>query len=167
MPDPTDPRLPASDRPDDRRRAVDPMDPAAWAELGLVELDGDTGRRDVVLMPTGAFVLARDACLPDGSRGRDHVMGVNGLDPDLLPFRDSDPGPVDARPANCAAATWHCGSRRMVNTSWPPKRRGPAVAMARSNTPRNRIDHEEMPGGASSRRPAIGGSTRSRPTRPP
>ena len=41
---------------DDFRRAVEPMDPAVWAELGLVELEGDSARRSVMLLPSEGFL---------------------------------------------------------------------------------------------------------------
>ncbi len=52
------------------------MDPAAWAGLGLVELEGEFARPTVALLPTEGFVVAYDADLPGGDTRRDHVMGV-------------------------------------------------------------------------------------------
>jgi predicted RNA methylase len=61
---------------EDFRRAVEPMDPAGWSELGLVELDGDTARRGVMLKPSEGLIIANDGVLPDGRLRRDYVMGV-------------------------------------------------------------------------------------------
>jgi hypothetical protein len=58
------------------RRAVEPMDPAGWVELGLVELDGDSARRVVILKPSQGLIIAHDCSLPDGTQRRDHVLGV-------------------------------------------------------------------------------------------
>ncbi|MGP0066099.1 MAG: methyltransferase [Isosphaeraceae bacterium] len=61
---------------EDFRRAVEPMDPADWGELGLVELGGDAARRGVMLKPSEGLIIANDGVLPDGRLRRDYVMGV-------------------------------------------------------------------------------------------
>jgi SAM-dependent methyltransferase len=58
------------------RRAVEPMDPTDWGELGLIELEGDAARRAVMLKPSEGLILANDGFEPDGSLRRDHVLGV-------------------------------------------------------------------------------------------
>ncbi len=58
------------------RRAVEPMEPADWGELGLVETEGDSVRRAVMLKPSEGLILAHDGALPDGTKRRDHVLGV-------------------------------------------------------------------------------------------
>jgi SAM-dependent methyltransferase len=61
---------------EDFRRAVEPMEPAVWAELGLVEADGDRVRRRVVLRPHEGVIVAHDFAQPDGNNRSDHVLGI-------------------------------------------------------------------------------------------
>jgi hypothetical protein len=63
---------------DDFRRAVEPTDPAVWAELGLVEAEGDLVRRRVAVRPVQGLILAHDCPSPDGGIRGDYVLGVTG-----------------------------------------------------------------------------------------
>jgi predicted RNA methylase len=58
------------------RRAIEPMDPAAWAGLGLIEREGDTVRRRVMFLPYGELVIAHDFPPHEGGAHRDQVLGV-------------------------------------------------------------------------------------------
>jgi SAM-dependent methyltransferase len=60
------------------RAAVEPLGPADLAELGLIEINGDTAVRVLALVPSEGFILASDCLLTDGEMRRDHVMGVSG-----------------------------------------------------------------------------------------
>jgi predicted RNA methylase len=59
-------------------RAAQPMDPADWAGLGLVDIHGQTVQRAVVLKPCEGLIIAYDCTLPDGSQRYDHVLGLTG-----------------------------------------------------------------------------------------
>ena len=61
---------------DTLRRAVAPMGPAEWAELGLVSFEGTTARTAVALRCTEGLVIAHDRPLDDGGKRHDHVLGV-------------------------------------------------------------------------------------------
>jgi SAM-dependent methyltransferase len=123
-------------------RAVHPVDPAVWSELGLVELEGDLARRRVTLLPSGDFLIAHDAVLPDGSVRRDHVMGVTDSTRSLssMMVRPSarwtlDLGTGCGYLALLAAAQ----SQHVLATDVNPR----AVAMARFNALLNRVDNVE------------------------
>ena len=60
------------------RRAVAPMEPADWANLGLVTLDGTTVRAAVTLRASGKLVIAHDCSMPEGGKRSDYVLGVTG-----------------------------------------------------------------------------------------
>lgn len=124
------------------RRAVIPMDPSQWADLGLVELDDRSARRAVELLPTEGFVIAHDACLGDGRIERDHVMGVTRSTHTFARSmiaapadRTLDLGTGCGYLALLAAAR----SRYVLATDVNPR----AVAMARFNAMLNRIDNVE------------------------
>ena len=128
------------------RHAVYPMDPAAWAELGLVGLERDSVRRSVALLPSGRFLIAQDAILSDGTIRRDHVMGVTDSTRALSsmivrpPARWTlDLGTGCGYLALLAAAH----SQHVLATDVNPR----AVAMARFNAMLNRIDNVECAAG--------------------
>ena len=144
---------------DDFRRAVEPMDPAAWAELGLVELEGDGARRTVALMPDEGFVIAHDAPLPDGGARRDHVMGVTSstqtFSRAVIPVPAEwtlDLGTGCGYVALRAAA--HSQQRPGHRPEPPRHRHGP---FQRDAQPRRQ--HRRSPRATSSSRPATCGST--------
>ena len=60
------------------RRAVDPMDPADWASLGLIKLEGTTARRAFAVRPFGSLMLVYDHAHPSEGQRHDHVLGVSG-----------------------------------------------------------------------------------------
>jgi len=60
------------------RRAVAPMDPADWANLGLVTLDGATVRGAVAMRASGKLLIAHDCSMPEGGKRPDYVLGVTG-----------------------------------------------------------------------------------------
>src|SRR5271157_2829281 len=60
------------------RRAVAPMDPADWANLGLVTLDGATVRGAVAMRASGKLLIAHDCSMPAGGKRPDYVLGVTG-----------------------------------------------------------------------------------------
>ena len=60
------------------RRAVEPMDPADWAALGLIKLEGTRARRAFAVRPWGPLILAYDFAHPAEGQRHDHVMGVSG-----------------------------------------------------------------------------------------
>jgi hypothetical protein len=128
------------------RHAVDPMDPAVWAELGLVGLEGDSVQRSVALLPSGRFLIAQDAILPDGTIPRDHVMGVTDSTRALSAMIARPParwtldlGTGCGYLALLAAAH----SQHVQATDVNPR----AVAMARFNVMLNRIDNVECAAG--------------------
>ena len=63
---------------DASRRAIEPMDPADWAALGLIKLEGTTARRSFFVRPFGSLMLAYDHAHPSAGQRRDHVLGVTG-----------------------------------------------------------------------------------------
>jgi predicted RNA methylase len=60
------------------RAAVQPMEPADWTGLGLVEVEGDLVHRSVALRPCQGFIVAHDFAAPDGRRRPDYVLGLTG-----------------------------------------------------------------------------------------
>jgi SAM-dependent methyltransferase len=128
------------------RRAVNPMEPAAWAELGLVGLEANSVRRRVALLPSGRFLFAHDAILADGTIRRDHVMGVADSTRALSSMivrpparRTLDLGTGCGYLALLAAAH----SQHVLATDVNPR----AVAMARFNAMLNRIGNVECAAG--------------------
>jgi SAM-dependent methyltransferase len=124
------------------RRAVNPMEPSAWAELGLVGLEGDSVQRSMALLPSGRFRIVQDAILPDGTIRRDHVMGVA----DSTRALSSMIGRPPARWAldlgtGCGylALLAAAHSQHVLATDVNPR----AVAMARFNAMLNRIGNVE------------------------
>ena len=122
------------------RRAVEPMGPAVWAELGLVDLEGDSARRSVMLLPSERFLIAHDATPPGGGIRRDHVMGAapstRALSSMIVRPRARwtlDLGTGCGYLALRAAAH----SQHVLATDLNPR----AVAMARFNAMLNRIDN--------------------------
>jgi methylase of polypeptide subunit release factors len=131
---------------DDFRRAVEPMDPATWAELGLVEADGDLVRRRVALRPVQGLVIAHDGALPDGGTRSDHVLGVSGSTHTFarsmmrIPAeRTLDLGTGGGYLAMLAAAH----SRQVLGTDVNAR----AIAMARFNAQLNGIGNIELAAG--------------------
>ena len=61
---------------DDFRRAVAQMAPSAWSDLGLIEIEADLVRSNVVLLPTNGFFIAHDSDPGQGDTRRENVMGV-------------------------------------------------------------------------------------------
>lgn len=59
-------------------RAIAPMDPADWAELGLITLDGTRARGAVAMRPSESLILAHDRSFPEGGKRPDFVLGVTG-----------------------------------------------------------------------------------------
>ncbi len=128
------------------RRAVHPMEPAAWAEVGLVDLEAHSVRRRVALLASGRFLIAHDAILPDGTIRRDHVMGVADSTRALSSMivrpparRTLDLGTGCGYLALLAAAH----SQHVLATDVNPC----AVAMTRFNAMLNRIDNVECAAG--------------------
>jgi predicted RNA methylase len=60
------------------KRSVEPLAPADWAELGLVEIGADLVHRAVGMRPSRGLIIAHDCTLPDGSQRHDHVLGLSG-----------------------------------------------------------------------------------------
>jgi SAM-dependent methyltransferase len=127
---------------DDFRRAVAPMNPAIWGELGLVALDGDAVRPDVALLPATRLVVVHDAGPPDGGARRDHVLGVTRSTQTISRCvmraprdRALDLGTGCGYLALLAAAH----SQHVLATDVNPR----AVAMARFNAMLNRIGNVE------------------------
>ncbi len=124
------------------RRAVEPMDPADWGELGLVEFEGDTARRAVVLKPSEGLIMTHDGSLPDGSQRRDHVLGVTQSTlvlarsmMRLTSRRTLDLGTGGGYLSLLAARH----SQHVLATDLNPR----AIAMARFNTQLNRVANVE------------------------
>jgi hypothetical protein len=63
---------------DQLRNSLRPMEPADWADLGLIECEGNLAQRAVILRPSQGFLITHDAALVDGNQRRDHVLGVSG-----------------------------------------------------------------------------------------
>ncbi|WP_165219891.1 methyltransferase [Aquisphaera insulae] len=63
---------------EDFRRAVAPMDPAEWAELGLVANQGDEVRPLVAMRASRTLIMAHDRSWPEGGKQHDYVLGVTG-----------------------------------------------------------------------------------------
>jgi predicted RNA methylase len=127
---------------DSFRRAVEPMDPADWGALGLVELEGDIVRRAVMLKPSEGLIMTHDGSLPDGSQRRDHVLGVTPstlvLSRSMMRLtsrRTLDLGTGGGYIALLAAAY----SQQVLATDLNPR----AIAMARFNTQLNRVANVE------------------------
>jgi SAM-dependent methyltransferase len=126
---------------DEFRRAAEPMDPLAWAEIGLVAIDGDAVRRLVDLKPFGPFILVNDP-KPERECPRDYVPGVStttiACDRVLVRFpvrRALDLGTGSGYLALRAAQ--HSGN--VVATDLNAR----AVAFARFNAMINRLDNVE------------------------
>lgn len=126
---------------EDFRRAVAPMDPAAWVGLGLVRPEGDAVRRCVVLRPSEGLVMAHDGSSPDGSLRRDHVMGVTRS---TILLSHALVRPASRRTLDLGAgylalqAAAH--SEHVLGTDLSPR----AVAMARFNARLNAVPNVEF-----------------------
>lgn len=125
------------------RSAVAPMDPADWAALGLIRIDGATARRAVALWPSGPLVVAYDHARPAEGQRPDHVLGVTGTTVVLAEVtmrRDSrltlDLGTGSGYQALLAAVH----SRRVIGTD----RNARAVGFARFNALLNGIGNVEF-----------------------
>jgi SAM-dependent methyltransferase len=124
-------------------RAVEPMDPAAWAELGLVEAEGDVVQRRVVLRPNEGVIVAHDFAQPDGSQRSDHVLGVTRSTTTFAQAmmrrhveRTLDLGTGGGYLAILAAR--HCPHVLGTDVN------GRAIAMARFNTQLNGVSNIEL-----------------------
>lgn len=131
---------------EDFRRAVEPVDPAVWAELGLVEAAGDVVRRRVALRPVDGLVLVHDCPSPDGGIRGDHVLGITGSTNTfaraIMPIaveRALDLGTGGGYLAMRAAAH----SRHVLGTDVNAR----AIAMARFNAQLNGIGNVEFAAG--------------------
>jgi SAM-dependent methyltransferase len=128
---------------DDFRRAVEPMDPAGWAELGLVEAEGDVVRRRVGLRPSEGLIVAHDFALPDGSNRSDHVLGVTRSTTTFAQaaMRLSVERTLDLGTGGGYLAFLAAGhSRHVLGTDLNAR----AIAMARFNTQLNRVDNVDL-----------------------
>jgi SAM-dependent methyltransferase len=129
------------------RRAVAPMSPEEWADLGLVEIEADRVWRLCVLKPIGPHMLVHDGPPIEGRPERDLVMGVTGSSLTLAsvtvrpPMRSMlDLGTGSGYLALLAAAH----SQRVTATDVNPR----AVAAARFNAILNRKTNIETAQGS-------------------
>jgi SAM-dependent methyltransferase len=130
----------------DFRRAVAPMDPADWASLGLVTLDGTTVRGEVALRASGKLLIAHDCSMPATGKRPDYVLGVTGATLTLsgvtvrpLSRRTLDLGTGSGFQAFMAATH----SEQVVGTDRNPR----AVAIARFNALLNGVSNVEFVAG--------------------
>jgi hypothetical protein len=128
---------------DDFRRAVEPMDPAVWAELGLIEAEGETVRRCVVLVPNEGLIVAHDFALADGRARSDHVLGVTGTTTTFA--RAMMPVPAEwtldlGTGGGYLAMRAAAHSRQVLGTDLNAR----AVAMARFNAQLNGVGNVEL-----------------------
>jgi hypothetical protein len=126
----------------DFRCAVVPMDPRAWAGLGLVEIVGEAVRRLVVVKPSGPFILVHDPPPSEGYPRRDHVLPVTSTTTGFAQVLVRPPArwTLDLGTGNgylALLASNH--SQHVLATDVNPR----AVAMARFNAMLNRIENVE------------------------
>ena len=126
------------------RRAVAPMTPARWVDLGLLEVDGEGYRAAVSLRAYQGLVVASDFVRRDPARGLapDHVMGISqsSLSLAALTVRHRvdaalDLGAGGGLQALLAAAH----TERVVAVDASPR----AVGLAGANVALNRVDNIE------------------------
>lgn len=129
------------------RRAVAPMDPADWAGLGLVAIEGDAVRRRLLVRPFGPFVLAHDPQSNEGPSRADIVPGISSTTMACASMlvrppadRALDLGTGSGYLALLAAR--HC--RQVLATDVNPR----AVALTRLNAMFNRIENIEAAHGS-------------------
>ncbi len=129
------------------RRAVAPTDPADWAGLGLVAIEGDAVRRRLLVRPFGPFLLAHDPEANDGPPRPDIVPGISSTTMACASMlvrppatRALDLGTGSGYLALLAAA--HC--RQVLATDVNPR----AVAITRFNAMLNRVENIEAAQGS-------------------
>ena len=127
----------------DFRQAIAPMDPADWANLGLVTLDGTTVRGAVTLRASGKLVIAHDCSMPEGGKRPDYVLGVTGATLTLsgVTVRPPSRRTLDlGTGSGFQALTAATHSEQVVGTDRNPR----AIAIARFNTLLNGITNVEF-----------------------
>jgi methylase of polypeptide subunit release factors len=127
----------------DFRQAIAPMDPADWANLGLVTLDGTTVRGAVTLRASGKLVIAHDCSMPAGGKRPDYVLGVTGATLTLsgVTVRPPSRRTLDlGTGSGFQALTAATHSEQVVGTDRNPR----AIAIARFNTLLNGITNVEF-----------------------
>ena len=132
---------------DDFRRAVAPMNPGIWGELGLVALDGDAVRPEVALLPAERLVIVHDPYAADGGARRNHVLGVTRATQTLsrCVVRVPRDRTLDlGTGCGCLALQAAAHSQHVLATDVNPR----AVAMAGFNAMLNRIDNVECAEGS-------------------
>ena len=85
---------------DKLRNALGTIEPADWADLGLIDVEGNLARRAVILKPSQGLIIGHDAALADGSQRRDHVLGVTGATLTLSQTMLRPESAVDPRPGD-------------------------------------------------------------------
>ena len=128
---------------DDFRRAIAPMDPADWANLGLVMLDGTTVRGAVTLRASGKLVIAHDCSMPAKGKRPDYVLGVTGATLTIagLTVRPPSRRTLDlGTGSGFHALTASTHSEQVVGTD----RNSRAIAIARFNALLNGITNVEF-----------------------
>ena len=131
---------------DDFRQAIAPMDPADWANLGLVTLDGTTVRGAVTLRASGKLVIAHDCSMPAGGKRPDYVLGVTGATLTLsgVTVRPPSRRTLDlGTGSGFQALTAATHSEQVVGTDRNPR----AIAIARFNALLNGITNVEFVAG--------------------
>ncbi|MGZ5944304.1 MAG: methyltransferase, partial [Isosphaeraceae bacterium] len=131
---------------DDFRRAIAPMDPADWANLGLVTLDGTTVRFAVTLRASGKLVIAHDCSMPAGGKRPDYVLGVTGATLTLsgVTVRPPSRRTLDlGTGSGFQALTAATHSEQVVGTDRNPR----AIAIARFNALLNSITNVDFVAG--------------------
>ena len=109
------------------RRAVAPMDPADWAGLGLVAIEGDAVRRRLLVKPFGPFLLAHDPEANDGPPRHDHRPGDLEHHDGVRPDARAAPRDSGARPGHRQRLPGPAGRRAQPagpgHRPQPPRRR--------------------------------------------
>jgi hypothetical protein len=131
---------------DKLRNALGTMEPADWADLGLIDVEGNLARRAVILKPSQGFIIGHDTALADGSQRRDHVLGVTGATLTLSKtmLRPKSRWTLDLGTGSgslALLASRH--SQRVLATDFNPR----AVAMTRFNAILNDITNIETAAG--------------------
>jgi hypothetical protein len=130
------------------RRAVAPMEPAGWVELGLLERRRDGYRAAVSLRAYQGLVVASDFARRHPVRGlaADHVMGISASSLSLaaLTVRGPVPAALDVGAGGgfqALLAARH--AERVLATDANPR----AVRLARINVALNRVENVECRAG--------------------